>query len=604
MPSLDELASALKQADAAGDTEGATRLAAAYKQQASAPAPDASVPQAVAPAPVDPNAQAVAQQTDAAMTGDVGDRAFAGMGKSFLDGVNGLAQAAVAIPAVIHQKVGDRFDDTPVIGSLLKNADYALQGGQVDQTERDQASQGLMNTGGGKFGNVAGQVLQSSIPVGGAVAKGGILAKAAAGALTGAALSQLQPVGEGDYLSQKGQQAAVGGAVGAALPLAGSVIHGVAQQVVPVIEPAVRNLANRAAQLGIDISPAQLTSSQFLKTLKSVVNKFPLSGADTAMRGQQDQFNSAVANTFGSNATQLTPTVMQAAKDRIGNEFNQVAANTQIQIDPSFANKIGTIFSDMGQVLTPDLQVPLAKTIDRIVDLSQNGTIPGKAYQALTAKGSPLSALQQAADPTVRQYASQIRNALDDALQASSSPADVQRLITARSQYRNMKTIEDLTEKSPTGDISPALLMNQVRNNTNNMAYGGGGDLADLARVGQKFLKDNVADSATAQRSGIQNAFVGLGKLAAGGASVGGASYALGVPAAAALGGGAVSVGAARAVRSLLDNPKVAQMMLNRTGQARAALQQALEQQAGQAGYLSGGAARKDPPPLEIEVSK
>ena len=53
-----------------------------------------------------------------------------------------------------------------------------------------------------------------------------------------------------------------------------------------------------------------------------------------------------------------------------------------------------------------------------------------------------------------------------------------------------MKTIEPLVAKSPTGDISPALLMSQVNKSYGGMAYNGGGDMGDLARIGQKFLKE------------------------------------------------------------------------------------------------------------------
>jgi hypothetical protein len=93
----------------------------------------------------------------------------------------------------------------------------------------------------------------------------------------------------------------------------------------------------------------------------------------------------------------------------------------------------------------------------------------------------------------------------------SISPADSKAWQTARSQYRNLKTVEDLIEKADAGDLSPALLLNAVRKSNPNFAYGSGGDLGDLARIGQQFLKDRVPNSGTAERVIAGSALLGGG---------------------------------------------------------------------------------------------
>lgn len=126
-----------------------------------------------------------------------------------------------------------------------------------------------------------------------------------------------------------------------------------------------------------------------------------------------------------------------------------------------------------------------------------------------------------AGSPNVRFYASSIRNALDDALERSAPPELVDELRLARSQYRSMKTIEDLAAKSPTGDISPAALMQAVQHNSGpRAAYKGGGDLGELARIGQHFLKEPPS-SGTAERIAAKDT---LTKLTQAGQMAGGAA--------------------------------------------------------------------------------
>jgi hypothetical protein len=61
-----------------------------------------------------------------------------------------------------------------------------------------------------------------------------------------------------------------------------------------------------------------------------------------------------------------------------------------------------------------------------------------------------------------------------------------------------MRTVEPLVAKSEDGFISPSLLRGQVMKSTPDYATGGGGDLADLARIGRKFVSDQVPNSGTA----------------------------------------------------------------------------------------------------------
>ena len=103
------------------------------------------------------------------------------------------------------------------------------------------------------------------------------------------------------------------------------------------------------------------------------------------------------------------------------------------------------------------------------------------------------------------------------------------------------------------GDISPAALRTAVAMQNPKTYVRGDGALNDLARVGESFLKNQVPDSGTAQRSAMQGLLTGNMGMAGIGALAGGASYA---------GGADPSTAAAMAGLGLLG-PRGAQSLLN-----------------------------------------
>ncbi len=134
-------------------------------------------------------------------------------------------------------------------------------------------------------------------------------------------------------------------------------------------------------------------------------------------------FNRKVAQTFGADGEALTPEVMQGARDKLGAKFEEIAGNTQVPWDDPLRTSIGQIIHDTAQVV-PEAQLPpLFKQLANIADTGGKegapGVISGASYQALTKKGAPLSSLQNAGDPTIRDAANRIRDVLDDALERS-----------------------------------------------------------------------------------------------------------------------------------------------------------------------------------------
>jgi len=276
------------------------------------------------------------------------------------------------------------------------------------------------------------------------------------------------------------------------------------------VSPEVASVAKDAQALGVPVYGGQISSNPMVRVANSVVNKLPLSGAGPAAEAQQTAINRAIAASMGQDANKLTPAVMDAAKRDTGKLFDEVASKVNIQADNQLLGDLGKIQSDV-QFLPAAEQGMINSHLTNVLEAAANGdgAISGKTYQALTAKGAPLDRAMQSGDPNVRYYAGQVRNALDDALSRSTPPDLTDKLTKARLQWKAMKTVEDLAEKSPTGDISPASLMTPVR-----QSYGGGGDLGmaynttppplvQLARLGQ-VIKEPPS-SGTAERLAVMN---------------------------------------------------------------------------------------------------
>jgi hypothetical protein len=400
-------------------------------------------------------------------------------------------------------------DNVPQSGTRAVNAGANLLGFDPSSVTADTTSERLTRKAVGAAGSVAalGPVGLRAPLVG------------AAGAVTGDVAGQAAPdwARPAAELAGNVAGAAVAGPAANLLANGGRTISGTGGGV----SPEVARLAQLARdQYDIPITAPQMSGSSVMKIVNDQSANLPFSGAPAAAAAQQTAWQRAVSRTMGEDAPLVTPGVMTRAATRIGSVFDNVAARTNVTVDNPMLTDLGRIEAEAARApLGAEGQQAIRSQIDNVMEAATtgNGTLTGQAYQQLTRAGSPLQRAQQAADPNVRYYAGQVREALDSAFQRSAAPADQAALTQARGQYRAMKTIEDLVEKSPDGNLSPALLTGQVRSassrfdgSTSGMAYTGGGALGDLARIGQQFLK-TPPNSGTADRMLVNSLLGGAG---------------------------------------------------------------------------------------------
>lgn len=368
-------------------------------------------------------------------------------------------------------------------------------------------------------GNIAGQAAQALAPMGplgiGSKAANPLVKTAVnvgKGAGVGAAIGAVNgPAGSGDqYFSDVGRNALVWGLLGAAAPAALAGLGGVKNALLGSVSPEAAALAQKAQQQGIDVTIPQMTGNKFTKFFSSAADNLPLSGAEARVGNQTAQFSKAVSNTIGEDSPNLTQGVLDQAKKRIGGVYDSVLSRNNLKADNNFVTEL----SNIQQNANANLPQAEADTVNKWVNgligkVDANGEIPGKAYQAFRSDVL-LRAEKSTQQPFLSNAATQLRNATDGAFGRSLQGADADAFNLARQQYGNLKTIESLADKSPTGEINPKLLLQKINNSGRKT-----GDLADLGRIGKQFLGSQTPDSGTATRTLINGALLGGGGVGA-----------------------------------------------------------------------------------------
>lgn len=369
--------------------------------------------------------------------------------------------------------------------------------------------------------SIAGNAARVGAGLRGAVA-GSIIDGAVLGGAQGALSAE-----PGDRIQGLGMGLMTGGAVGAAAPLAISGVTSAARRAVsPMTVSAERQAAaNVLRNEGVDLSAGQVTGSKGLRYAEGEIGG---RAADDLMDRQGEQFTSAALRRAGENAPRATPEVIDRAFNRIGQQFDGLAARNQIVPDQKLAADLQTVAAEYTSLVPESMRAPVVMTVaNDIVDAIRRGPIAGDAYQALRSR-LERAARTSRADPQLSDALRGMRESLDDAMQrsiAQNNPRDLGGWQQARRQYRNMLVLEKAAtgagENAALGLISPSQLRNATVQQGRRAFARGQGDFAELARAGEALMKP-MPQSGTAPRLRAQNLGAALLPTIAG-ASAGGA---------------------------------------------------------------------------------
>lgn len=330
----------------------------------------------------------------------------------------------------------------------------------------------------------------------------------------------------------------VGAGVAMVTPAATSLMAGAARRAVSPItnirNAEERRLAQTMNREGIPMTAGQETGSRPLRSAEATLGTMPFSGGPAAERerAQWSAYTRAVNRRAGIHSDSVAPDVIDDRFRSLGQTFERLVGNTNAPIDNNFRAATDRITYNYGRVLQPNQKKVLKDQIDALTSL--NGMritkIAGEVYK--TERDFLTRQINQyrpkpgnSGDPELAKGLTDLRNALDDAMQRAS-PADLRdewRL--ARRQWANLETIADAQagaalEKGAAGYVSPAQLKAALARSVGRDKYARGfGDLNDLARAGGLYVKETIPNSGTPERTFWQRAFTGSMPVVGGGAA-------------------------------------------------------------------------------------
>lgn len=359
MPTRDQLESALRNADAAGDKAAAKQLANALKAgQFDQPQPDAPI--------VEPT-------YDPTEGMGTGERFLAGVGKGMTDLAYGAGQLTGLVPQdVIAEKA--RID-APLAGTTA-----------------------------GKVGEITGKVA-TAIPA--AFAPGAATIPGAAAIGTG--LGLLEPVAEGDVLTGKATSGALGGLFGAGGQKLGQGIGSLAQS---RIASALDDIAQRKAQravmdealmagrdIGLVAEPTMANPTLLNRTLEGMAGK--ISTAQRVAEKNQNVINAAARRELGlpENAP-ITTEALESIRDVAGQSYEAVKQVGQpIRADKQYLDELRSVAA-ANQRLAQDFPEMADQGLQEFVEsLAKEQFSPENGIEAIKQLRFDANALFRSDDP-------------------------------------------------------------------------------------------------------------------------------------------------------------------------------------------------------------
>lgn len=286
----------------------------------------------------------------------------------------------------------------------------------------------------------------------------------------------------------------------------------IADVVTPRPSPEIAALAKKAEGMGIELRPDMLSNNRIAKMMGEALEQVPLSGSKAEQR--QIAFNSALTKIIGGDdrAKRLTPDVFDRAMNDAGEKIGEISRDTPIALPGKFSSALEQRAKTVSQFETADTSRIVRNRIQQLVDAAQEGggIIQGEKFRKINSEISQQARNTSQGD--LKHALGELLDDMHDALESQiKSPEKLAELKDARFKYAMGKIIEPLVAKAKGGDISPSGLMAAVTSDKAKktlMARGRGGEIGDLARIGQAFLKEPPS-SGTGERLGAYSLLTG-----------------------------------------------------------------------------------------------
>lgn len=338
--------------------------------------------------------------------------------------------------------------------------------------------------------------------------------------------------------------------------LAGAIMGGLSPNVLsravtPVGTSAARQrLVDTLTGEGVtSLTAGQRTGNKAVQYAESILGDAPGAGQGAARVQEQGQrqFTEAVMRRAGAGPT-AQPEVLAENNARLGREFQGLSARNNVAPDNQFITELTDAVRNYRRVPDSQQRAMVQGYVDDLIDHVNAGSMPGPQYQEMRSRLSRQANSLRNSDPTLSEALRDMRNALDNAMRRSISPADSEAWDTARRQYGAQKDIEKAAsragEATAEGQVTPANIRNVAAANNRGAYARGEGEFSELARAGSGVMAP-LPNSGTGQRVAIHSILTALG---------GGAGSVAG-PGGSLLGAAAGAVAPAAAGRALMSAP-------------------------------------------------
>lgn len=272
------------------------------------------------------------------------------------------------------------------------------------------------------------------------------------------------------------------------------------------VPEARRELAREAQARGVDLTPAQLSDSRFVKYVQSALRSVPFTGAAKRSEQQVNQFNRAVAQSIGETADTVDSQVYARAKQRQSDLFDELTSRNAIKVDDKLLKSLENVSNNANA--NREAKAKIDDAIEFLYSQSTTGpngvVIPGTVYQALD---SELGQIAKAGGQGGH-HVGQLRDAIRAGMDRSIAPQDAQAWRQLRTEYGNRKTIAPLVARSGDEGISPQGVLGAATNSQSAkeaVASGTRGEMATLGNIGRRMREP--PSSGTAERAAVTSLF-------------------------------------------------------------------------------------------------
>lgn len=448
--------------------------------------------------------------------GDVGDTLAQGITKVGESAANLLERFGIIAPESTKRVAEWRKRVNEGIAREQKDFETASGGGVLSETGRIGgnllATAPLLGAGGAAIGSAT-----RGMPIVNALAARPVLSAAVSGAGIGAGANALTSSASNDPLSDQmlsgGMTGAVLGPLGyGAAKLGSKLVGGAVDRETAQLADAARN------KYGINVGAGQISANPTVRFLDSVMQRLPFTGMASRTAEQQGSLNRALAAEIGVNADKITPTVVQGALKNLGRDYDSINARIgPMQIDQQFISDFRNLRNNAQYNLEPKVAARIDAHINSVLSKinPKTGVLDPENFQYLTRKDGPLGKALAGSDSGIREYAGEIKSALENLVRRVDPKLAAEKDATDY-KYFVAKSLQQLADESPIGDISPAKLLKAVDHSHT--------DVGELGRIARRFMVEPPS-SGTAERTMIMQHLPQLAIGATGLGGLGAATY-------------------------------------------------------------------------------